>query len=410
MLWSRKTPPPHDRSRVVGIDLNASRIRVAAVGGGKVRTIPLDGTADELLLFLACDRRTPEVGRAGYSLARKAPHAVGSNFLGGLAQGRDVRAGRHSLTPEAALELALAKVRGPVAAESEAAVLVLPTYLSQAQVTKAVQIATRVKLPLKGTASAPLAVAAHRAGAVLAARPAPEPAAEGVIPMRPPASGPGAVVIVDCDEHALSAAVVSVERDAIRFLTAGCWPKLGMKAWKDRLIDAVSDRCVRLCRRDPRDSAEAEQSLFEQLDEALDTARGGQRISLTVRTAHWYQDVNLQADEFDAFGLGLSQLGAEAVWELVAGAGLPVPPRVVWLTHAAGRLPALARIVHQNTPEGTSVEVLPAGAVAHAAAALVPRWLAGELQRIHMDMVIPFPPLAREPKSQAEVRTSTTRG
>ena len=414
MLWSRKSPPIHERSRVVGIDLNASRVRAVAVGGGKVRPLLLDGAAESLLLFLDCDRRAPEIGQAGYALVRKAPHTVCSNFLPALAQDRQFRAGRHALTAEMALELALAKVREPVATESEAAALLLPTYLSQAQIAKVVQAATRAKLALKGTAAAGLAVAAHRAAAVLTGRPATPapPAEEGVIPIRPPATGPGSVVIVDADEHALSAAIVSVERDAVRFLAAGCWPRASLKAWKDRYLDAISDRCVRLCRRDPRDSAEAEQSLFEQLDSAFDSARAGHRVSLTVRTAHWYQDVILQPDEFDGLGSGLAQISAEGMWELVASAGLPVPPRLVWLTHEAGKLPGLARTIHQNTPEGTSVEVLPPGAVAHAAAALVPRWMAGELQRIHLDMVIPLPATVREvkPVAEAPTRSSSTRG
>jgi hypothetical protein len=413
MLWSKKPSPIHEWSRVVGIDLNASRARAVAVGGGKVRPLPLDGSAEPLPLFIDCDRRTPEVGQAGYALVRKAPHTVCSNFLPALAQDRPFRAGRHTLTAEAALELAFTKLREPVAAESEAAALLLPTYLTQAQVAKAVQAAARVRLPLKGTASAPLAIAAHRAAAVLSGKPAtPAPDDDGVIPIRPPATGPGSVVIVDADEYALSAAIVSVERDAVRFLTAGCWPRASIKAWKDRYLDAISDRCVRLCRRDPRDSAEAEQSLFEQLDRAFDQSRAGHRVSLTVRTAHWFQDVILQPDDFDGLGSALAQTSAEGMWELVASAGLAVPPRLVWLTHEAGKLPGLARTIHHNTPEGTSVEVLPACAAAHAAAAHVPRWLAGELQRIHLDMVIPLPAVASEAKPAAEPapRTSSTRG
>ena len=42
MLWSRKSTPVHDPSRVAGLDLTASRLRAAAVGGGKVRTLALD--------------------------------------------------------------------------------------------------------------------------------------------------------------------------------------------------------------------------------------------------------------------------------------------------------------------------------------------------------------------------------
>ncbi|MDB5308634.1 MAG: hypothetical protein JWO38_2836, partial [Gemmataceae bacterium] len=231
------------------------------------------------------------------------------------------------------------------------------------------------------------------------------PAPDGwVVPMRPAAAGPGAVVMVDADEFALSAAVVVVERETARLVAAACWPRVGAKVWTDRLLDAVSDRCVRLCRRDPRDSADAEQSLFEQLDGALDRVRAGQRASLTVRTAHWYQDLILQPEEFDGYCVALARAAADAVCELIAGAGLPLPPRAVWLTHAAGRLPGLGLAVHQNTPEGTAVEVLPPAAVAHAAAALVPRWLAGELPLTHLDTVVPLSaigsqPAAGQPKS-----------
>ena len=46
--------------------------------------------------------------------------------------------------------------------------------------------------------------------------------------------------------------------------------------------------------------------------------------------------------------------------------------------------------VHANTPEGAAVEVLPPNAIASAAAALVPRWLSGDLPRAHLDSAIPL--------------------
>ena len=114
---------------------------------------------------------------------------------------------------------------------------------------------------------------------------------------------------------------------AVKLVASACWPRAGVKAWKDRLLDAVSDRCVRLCRRDPRDSADAEQALFEQLDDALERVRAGQRVSLTVRSAHWYQDVVQQPDEFDGYCAALARTSADAIRELIGG--LPVPPRAV---------------------------------------------------------------------------------
>jgi hypothetical protein len=411
MLWSSKKPEPvHDRSRVTGLDLTASRARAVSVGGGKVRAVLLEDPNEEMPLVLACERRTPEVGRAAYALIRKMPHAVGPAFLPMVGQPREVRAGRYSFSPDACLDLAFSRMKAPLTAESDSLALVLPTYLAPNQVTRVVELAARQRLPLKGTATSQLAVAAHRASILLAGKsqPAPErPEAGWVVPMRPTSSGPGSVLIIDSDDFALSGVALQVERDAARLTAQAIWPKIAVRAWKDRLLDAVSDRCVRLCRRDPRDSAEAEQALFEQLDDALDRLRTGQRVSLTVRTAHWYQDLPLQPDELEGYCTALAQAGAEAVREMIAG--LKSPPRAVWLTHSAGRLPGLGLAIHQATPEGTAVEVLPAGAVAHAAAALVPRWLAGDLPRTHLDTVLPYPPIAEAaPRQKDHTKSSRT--
>jgi hypothetical protein len=392
MLWSKKAPPVHEKSRAVGVDLTSSRARAVGVSAGKLRPLLLEEPNEELPLFIALDRRSPEVGHAGLALYRKLPHALCSNFLPALTQPREWRVGRHVLTPEAALDHTLNKLRGPIAAESEAVVLALPAYLGPAQVTKLVAAATKAKLPLKGTAVAALAVVADRAVSVLNGKPAaPELASPDVVPLRPLESGPGLVAVIDADEFAISGAVVSVERDRVKLLTSTCWPRFSVKMWKDKLLDAVSDRCVRLCRRDPRDSAEAEQALFEQFEDALDKVRAGQRVSLTVRTKHWFQDVIQQPGDFDSHCSALAKGAAESIRDFLNEAGLPIHPRTVWLTHEAARLPGFARHVHANMPEGTTLEVLPPNAIAQAAAALAPRWLAAELPRAHLDALLPLP-------------------
>lgn len=399
MLWGRKATPTHDKSRAVGVDVTASRARAVGIGSGKVTPLVLDEPAEDLLLFIGLSQRVPEVGRSGYALCRKMPHAVCSNFLPALTQTREWRNNRHVLTPETALDLAFARLRGPVEAESEAVALTLPPYLTPAQVGKVIAATVKVRLSLKGTAVGPLAVVADRAVALLtgkAAAPEVLPP-DWIVPLRPSATGPGAVVVVDADEHALSATVVAVERDRVRVVGAALWPKFSARAWKDRLLDAISDRCVRLCRRDPRDSAEAEQALFEQIDDAIDRARAGSRINFTVRTDRWFQDVAQHPDDIDGHCAALARGAAEAIRDLLGSGTLDVPPRAVWLSHEAGRLPGLARSLHTNTPERTVVEVLPATAIAKAAAALVPRWLAAELPRAHLDTVIPLPDSMWEP-------------
>ncbi|AWM40789.1 hypothetical protein GobsT_06640 [Gemmata obscuriglobus] len=397
MLWSRKPAPVHDRHRAVGIDLTASRARAEAAGE-KSRALVLDAPDEELALFVAGDRRGPEVGRAGVGLYRKLPHLVCSNFLPALGQSREWKLGRHTLTAEAALGLVFDRLRAVIGGESDGTALALPAYLTPSQVTRVGAAAGRAKFALKGTAVGGLALAADRAAGVLGGDGAgPPPAAGWVVPLRPGASGPGAVMVLDADEFAVSALLVAVDREQVRAVGGAAWPRLSVKVWKERLLDAVADRCVKLCRRDPRDSGEAEQLLFEQLDEAFDRARAGQRIGLTVRTAHWFQDIVQQPEEFEAHCSALVRLAGESVRDFVNGIGLAEPPRAVWLTDAAGRLPGFVRAVHANTPEGTAVEILPPNAVAAAAAALVPRWLTGALPRAHLDSLIPLPPRPAAP-------------
>ena len=308
-----------------------------------------------------------------------------------MGQQREWRTPRHVLTPEAALGVVFQKLCERAVAPTDIVGLALPHYLSTPQMVAVAEAAGKAGLALKGVVAAALALVADRAAAVLAGRTdAPESdeavaLPDWVVPLRPAAAGPGAVVVLDADEHALSGAVVAVAPDEARVLATAAWPRLGLKAWEDRLIDAVADRCVRLCRRDPRDSADAEQALFEQLDDALDRLWAGQRATLTVRTAHWYQDVVQQPDDFDAYCVGLTKLAAEGLRELMDATGLPVPPRAVWLTHAAGRLPGLCKAVHAHTAECTAVEVLPPRAAAaggrRAAASLAGRRVAAGADR-----------------------------
>src|SRR5579871_6175852 len=138
MLFSRKPSPTHERNRYVGIDLTSSRVCGISASSGNTRPLVLDEQSEELPLFISLDRRIPEVGRAGYSLSRKIPHAVCSNFLQFVATTKEWRAGRNVLTPQQALELVFLKIRESVVAESDTAVLALPAYLAPVQVTRIV--------------------------------------------------------------------------------------------------------------------------------------------------------------------------------------------------------------------------------------------------------------------------------
>lgn len=374
-LGTRKPADPEPvRGRLVGLDLTASRARAVSSGDGRTRALELDADSHELPLFLDLSQNPPAVGAAAVRLLRRQPHLVCSNFLPLIGQPHEWRVGRKTLTPSDALRLALDALRPAVAAETATAGLALPAYLSDAQVTRVLEQAAAARLPVRGSATAPLALVAHRAAAVVGAR---------VI-------DPATVLVLDADEFALSGTLVAVSPADVRVVGAAHWPNLSARLWRERLIDGVSDRCVRLCRRDPRDTAAAEQVIYDHLDEAMDAARQGQKVTFHVRAEHWFQDIALQPDEVEGYCGGLVTAAVEGLRQLIHDGGSEVPFRAVWLTHAAGRLPGLAARIYRSTPEQTTVSILPANAAAEAAAALVPRWQTGTLPRGHTDTVVPF--------------------
>ena len=402
MGWftSRKSSPEirNDRSASLGVDLNAGRVRATAGRSNRHRVLLLDDPFADLPMTISMEQRTPEVGRAGARLVRRLPHAVCANYLPFLGQSQEWSAGRLTLRPESAISLALDRLRVLCTGYDHLAMAV-PAYLILSQMTKFVPLVMRAKLPLNGTVVAPLAVAADRATQLLHDEPLSQNAKTWVVPIhRSGQAAPTTTVIVDIDDYALTVTLVRVDEEQAQILGSSAYPRLGLKVWKDRLLDCVADRCVRLCRRDPRDSAEAEQSLYEQIDASLDLIRDGHKVAIKARAANWFQDLIFQPDDFEGFCSGMLKQTVQAVNELILTSSLLQPPRAIWLLHDAGRLPGLRKLLHQHATEQTYVTTLPPEAVSMAAANLAERWRVGELPRSHLDSSIPFPKKPAEAK------------
>lgn len=389
--WSRKSATDANHGSL-GVELNASRVRATTCKSTRNRIVLLDNPHPDLPMAISLEKRAVEVGRAGVALCRRLPHLSCIAHLPHLGQPQEWKGGRHRLDAAIALALTFDKLRASCVGY-DGVFLGLPSYMSMTQVTKLTAIAAKNHFPIKGTVISSMALVADRAAALLSdAQVETETTEEWIVPLRRRGTVllPIDTIVVDADDHALTANLVRIESGQIRLLATATHPRLSVRTWKDRLLNALSDRCIRACRRDPRDSAEAEQRLYEQMDESLDRLRAGQKIVLTVRSAHWYQDLVLQPEDYEGYCAELVRRSIESIRELMLAGSQSDPPRAVWLTHEAGRLPGLAKAVHHNMAERTSVGVMKPEAVAVAIANLGERWTDEELPRSHLDSAIPI--------------------
>ncbi|WP_020471283.1 hypothetical protein [Zavarzinella formosa] len=385
--WSRKPADGNDDRGALGADLNAGRVRATYGRASRNKLFLLEDPHIDLPLAISLEKRTPDVGRAALAVSRKLPHTMCVNYLPQLGQVFEWKHARQTYNADGLVSLALERLAKATSTNSGLS-LALPSYLSVPQVTRLLIIAEKLKLRIRGTACTPLALAAERATHFLNA-PRPDESGDGSGIHR--AFGATSVLIIDVDDHALTASVVRIAEAEVRMLATASFPRLGSKIWRERLLDTLADRCVRLCRRDPRDNADTEQMLFDQLEETIDRARTGQRVSINVRSANWFQDLIHAPADLDAFCAPLARQAAEEIKNLLLTATDNEPPETVWLTHDAGRMPGLAATLHQHMTERTSVRVLHPEATAAAVANLNERWDAAELPRTHLDTVIVLP-------------------
>lgn len=385
--WSRRSTASRDGGNL-GMELNASRARAALGSVGHHRVVLLEEPHPDLPLAISLEHRAPEVGRRGIALQRRLPHLVCSGFLPALGQPQEWKGGRHRLNAAEALGIAFGRIQN-ACQDFGSIYLGLPAYFTHNQVAKLKVVAARHQLPIRGTVGSALALATDRAAALLA-----QPSGktdlreDGIVPMHRPGQVPlpADVMVIDADDEMLTGSLLRIEPSQVILLGTSVLPRVGVKHWKDKLLDSLSDRCVRACRRDPRDSAESEQALFQQLDECLDPIRSGRPVTLTVRAAHWYQDLHIRPEDLTACCAALIRQSVDGIRELQNAGSPSEPPRAVWMTHEAGRLPGLAQALYQNMAERTSVGVLRPEAVAIAVANLAERWPASE----HVHWTVPI--------------------
>jgi hypothetical protein len=315
---------------LIGLDVTASRVR--AVGGPpSLEPVPLalEGKAAELPLALSLEDRTPVVGAAGTAIARAKPHLACLDFLPHLGTPREWVSPRHRLDASRALghvcerlARSFAKAQGVAAA--------LPAYLDETQAAAVGQLAHRAKWPWLGSVAAPVA-------AVQAAR--------EHLPWS------GVALVVDVDGYAFTWSAVAVSDAALHLLQWEPCPHLSLGAWHNRLLDGVARHCIRRSRRDPRESPEAEQGLFDQFPAAMDAEAQGQMVEFTVQTPQWYQQVILQPGELAALCGNLVRLSVAEMKHFADAQARYGPVVSIVATPAAARLPGLLAALNAHLQE-----------------------------------------------------------
>lgn len=353
------------------LELNSSRARAVCGPLGSARPVMLDDRERDLPLALSLEGRHPEVGRAGIELCRRLPHLACLDFLPLLGKAKSWTCGRQKINASKATSLLLERVR-PLCAGVRHLSLVVPAYLGRTQVVQLAELVEGSRLPaLAGSVTSPLAAAwaAH----------AQQPWC-------------GLALVVDVDHHALTwTAVAADEPDSpqqVRVVVVQSVPQLGLKAWKEHVLDGIAERSIRQSRRDPRESAEAEQGLWEQFDSAFDSAARDEPVELIIQAAHWYQNLILREPDLAAFCKHLLNRAARSLHDLLGKVQAEGPPALVVLTASAARLPGLLKTLEENTSEQTAVRPLSADSVLRAAHELATGWVAQAVPCGHHDVAL----------------------
>jgi hypothetical protein len=221
-----------------------------------------------------------------------------------------------------------------------------PPYLAPQQCALVTDLAVKAHWNMLGTVFSPLA-------------------AVGSVPDALPWSGQ--VLVGDVDGHAFTWSLIDLTGNVARHLYTQVQPALRRTAWLCRILDGVAHGCVRTCRRDPRESADTEQSLYDQLGRIVD-AGPARSVALLLQSADWQYNLTMRPEELAAYCGPLLQQTVEEMKAVLAthpgeigGLFLTTPaaglPGLVWaLERFLQQSPAPLRSPGSDFGEGLSEE------------------------------------------------------
>jgi hypothetical protein len=305
---------------LVGMDFSCTRAR--AVHGAESGTpvpLALEDDASEFALALSLENRSLLVGRHALAICRKLPHAVCLDFLPHLGGHRTWSSGRHRIDAARALAVSC-EAMVPRLAKSLALTLSLPTYLDDRQRALLGDLTAKARWRTIATIAAPVAAA-------LAAF---EHVQRG-----------GIALVGDVDGHAFTWSVMELNENRATLLETAPLVGAGRSAWLRRMIDGIAIRCVRTTRRDLRESGDAEQGLYDQLVDRLDTHPESSRAEFIIQTNQWFHNLMLDPEDLRAWCAPLASQVVASMMDARALAREHGSLAAIILTATAGRLPGL---------------------------------------------------------------------
>jgi hypothetical protein len=234
-------------------------------------------------------------------------------------------AGRHQLGAEAALALAFS-VMGRSLARSTGMGLVVPAYLDQNQLVQVRRLAEGARLHPVGSVSSPLAA--------------------GLAALDDAEGPPGLLLVVDADGYALTWSIVERESAQLHLRLCQPAPHLGRGQWFRKLLDGVAHRCVRQSRRDPRECAETEQALYDQIVHAVDSPPVQGLWQLRIQGKQWYHHLMLTPEDVASFVAPLLRQALAEVETILATIDTLGGLSGAVITAAAASLPGLVPALH----------------------------------------------------------------
>jgi molecular chaperone DnaK (HSP70) len=285
--------------------------------------------------------------------------------------------GRHRLGPDQALKHVFTRLAAELP-NRKAMAVALPAYLTGGQVNLLVQTAREAGLPVVGAL--------------------PRNLAAGVASYADhPWHDLG--LVADIDDHALTLGIFRPSDADLCVLGQKSLPALGLKAWRERLVAAIADRCIRWSRRDPRECSEADQRVYEQLDRIFEACSQNRPAKLEVQGREWYQTLVLTPAEAAAATASLARQAAAEIQAALAWAEQQYTSASIYFTAGVGRLPGLAAAVYQRCENKAAVAVLPASSSALAALELAKRIGKGELDAGYFGSAAPLPERSETPNT-----------